>query len=65
MEKPTAGSVPLEKLELYKKLVATNPTIGQKGASVPYTSVNGPMFSYLSKDGKVALRLPAEEREAF
>ena len=54
-----------DKLELYKKLVATNPTIGQKGASVPYTSVNGPMFSYLSKDGKVALRLPAEEREAF
>jgi len=23
------------------------------------------MFSYLSKEGKLALRLPAEEREAF
>jgi hypothetical protein len=23
------------------------------------------MFSYLSKEGKVALRLPSEEREAF
>ncbi len=65
MAKPTAGGVPLEKLELYKKLVATNPKIEQKGATVPYTSVNGHMFSYLSKDGKLALRLPTEEREAF
>lgn len=32
---------------------------------MPYTSLNGHMFSYLSKDGKLALRLPAEEREAF
>ena len=65
MAKPTAGVVPLEKLESYKKLVATNPKIEQKGATVPYTSVNGHMFSYLSKDGKLALRLPTEEREAF
>ncbi len=65
MAKPTAGAVPLDKLELYKKLVATNPNIERKGATVPYTSVNGHMFSYLSKDGKLALRLPTEEREAF
>ena len=62
MAKPTAGSVPLEKLELYKKLVATNPKVEQKGATVPYTSVNGHMFSYLTKGGKLALRLPAAER---
>ena len=65
MAKPTAGSVPLEKLELYKKLVATNPKVDKKGATVPYTSVNGHMFSYLSKAGKLALRLPAAERDAF
>lgn len=65
MAKATTGGVPLEKLELYKKLVATNPKIEQKGATVPYTSVNGHMFSYLTKDGKLALRLPGEEREAF
>ena len=29
------------------------------------TSLNGHMFSYLSKEGKLALRLPAEAREAF
>ena len=52
-------------LDLYEKLVATNPKVERKGAAVPYTSVNGHMFSYLSKEGKLALRLPPEEREAF
>jgi hypothetical protein len=52
-------------LELYEKLVATNPNVERKGATVPYTSLNGHMFSYLSKEGKLALRLPVEEREAF
>lgn len=65
MAKPTAGAVPLDKLELYEKLVATNPSVKRKGATVPYTSLNGHMFSYLSKEGKLALRLPAGEREAF
>jgi TfoX/Sxy family transcriptional regulator of competence genes len=65
MAKPTAGAVPSDKLELYEKLVATNPSVQRKGATVPYTSLNGHMFSYLSKQGKLALRLPASEREAF
>jgi hypothetical protein len=65
MAKPAAGAVPLDKLELYEKLVATNPNVERKGATVPYTSLNGHMFSYLSKQGKVALRLPTGEREAF
>ena len=46
-------------------MVATNPKVTRKGATVPYTSLNGHMFSYLSKEGKLALRLPAAEREAF
>src|ERR1700727_496494 len=65
MAKPAASAVPAGKLELYEKLVATNPKVERKGASVPYTSVNGHMFSYLSKEGKLELRLPPEEREAF
>lgn len=64
MPKPTAA-VPSAKLELYEKLVATNPNVERKGATVPYTSLNGHMFSYLSKEGKLALRLPAGEREAL
>ena len=58
-------AIPSDKLELYEKLVATNPSVKRKGATVPYTSLNGHMFSYLSKEGKLALRLPAGEREAF
>jgi hypothetical protein len=65
MAKPPAGAVPSEKLELYEKLVATNPDVERKGDTVPCTSVNGHMFGYLSKEGKLALRLPAGEREAF
>ena len=48
----------MDKLALYEKLVATNPKVERKGATVPYTSVNGHMFSYLSKEAKLALRLP-------
>ena len=59
------NNVPPEKLELYEKLVATNPAIERKGASVPYTSLNGNMFSYLHASGVMALRLPAGEREKF
>jgi hypothetical protein len=62
--KSAAGS-PSDKLELYEKLVATNPKIERKGAAVPYTAVNGNMFSYLSKEGKLELRLPPAERDAF
>ena len=65
MAKPAAAAAPSDKLALYEKLVATNPKVERKGATVPYTSLNGHMFSYLSKEGKLALRLPAGEREAF
>src|ERR1700677_4859350 len=65
MAKPAGGAVPQEKLALYEKLVATNPKVVRKGDTVPYTSLNGHMFSYLSKEGKMALRLPDVEREAF
>jgi hypothetical protein len=65
MAKPPATSAPQDKLDLYEKLVATNPQVERKGATVPYTSLNGHMFSYLSKAGKMALRLPKPDREAF
>jgi hypothetical protein len=63
--KPTAGTDYQGKLALYEKLVATLPGVERKGATVPYTSVNGHMFSYLNKDGRLALRLPVGDREAF
>jgi len=54
-----------EKIELFNKLVATHPNATRKGDTIPYTSVNGHMYSYFSKDGFLALRLPESERAAF
>ena len=56
---------PADCVDLYDALLATNPEIKRKGAALPYTSVNGNMFSLLTPDGTLALRLPAAEREAF
>jgi hypothetical protein len=65
MAKSKKNDLPPEKLDLYEKLVATVPEIPRKGASVPYTSLNGNMFSYLHASGAVALSLPQGEREKF
>jgi len=61
----SATTVPAEVLDLYERLVATKPGVERKGASMPYTSLNGHMFSFLTKTGTLALRLPPEERAAF
>jgi hypothetical protein len=53
------------RLALYEKLVATNPKVERKGATMPFTSLNGHMFSYFGETGELALRLPEAEREAF
>jgi hypothetical protein len=60
-----ASEIPAEKLALYEKLVATRPDVERKGATMPYTSVHGHMFSFLTPEGKLALRLPDAERDAF
>jgi hypothetical protein len=49
----------------YEKLVATVPGIERKGATMPYTSLNGHMFSLLTPEGFLALRLPEPERSDF
>ncbi len=54
-----------EKLELYDSLIEKNPEIERKGKTTPYTSVNGHMFSFLSKEGIMGLRLSKEDREVF
>jgi len=57
--------IPAEKLELYDKLIRERPHIKRKGVGLPYTSVNGHMFSFLSAAGSLALRLPADTRQEF
>ncbi len=48
----------------YEELVATIPEVACKGAKIPYTSINGNMYSYFGENG-VALRLPADVRDEF
>jgi len=54
-----------QKVALYNKLVATHPDAILKGAAIPYTSLNGHMYSYFTKDNFVALKLPEDERVKF
>ena len=59
------SSVPKDKLARYEQLIATNPKVELKGASIPYTSHNGHMFSNFNPDGSLGLRLPPHMIEAF
>lgn len=54
-----------DKIALFAKLVATNPLAVLKGDTIPYTSMNGNMYSYFSKEGVLALRLPEKQRKEF
>ena len=56
---------PVDTLALYEKLVATLPGVERKGDTIPYTSVNGHMFSNLTKANKLSLRLPDALRAEF
>jgi TfoX/Sxy family transcriptional regulator of competence genes len=65
MAKPKPSTIPADKLALYDKLVATHPKLERLGVTLPYTSLNGNMFSFLTADGTLALRLPDAAREEF
>ena len=54
-----------KKLEIYDKLIATNPDFERKGKTMPYTSANGYMFSQLNKEGEIGIRLPKEAGKKF
>lgn len=59
------SAIPAEKLELYERLIATNPTIETKGDVHRYTSLNGHMFTYLDQTGTLGMLLPHAEVEGF
>lgn len=60
MAKKKANEHSPETIALYDALIKTIPGLERKGDTIPYTSLNGHMFSYLGKDGGFALRLPKE-----
>jgi hypothetical protein len=54
-----------EKQAIYDKLVQAHPEAERKGDTIPYTSLNGHMYSMITKGDDVALRLPEAERAPF
>jgi hypothetical protein len=64
-QKAVKNTIPEDRIQLYEKLIQTQPDVERKGASMPYTSCNGHMFSFLSPAGALFLRLPEKEKENF
>ena len=52
-------------LERYRSLVTEFPDLQVKGKANPYTSMNGNMFSFLDKEGRLCLRLSKTDQAAF
>jgi hypothetical protein len=50
---------------LYTTLVAANSEVELKGVTMPYTSRNGHMFSFLDEAGTMSLRLSPDDRREF
>ena len=65
MAKKNELTISTNKVALYDKLIATNPDIERKGDTNPYTSYNGHMFTNLTPEGVLVIRLPEKEREIF
>ena len=52
-------------LSLYDQLIDATDGIEKKGKNNFYTSHNGHMYSFVAKEGYVAIRLPKDEKVAF
>ena len=62
----TYAEVPQVVIDQYKQLLDTHPEVELKGGKkLPNTSINGNMYTFVSKAGKVALRMGKADREAF
>ena len=57
--------IPQDRLAAYDALISSREDIERKGKTTPYTSLNGHMFSFLSPEGVMGLRMSKEDREAF
>ena len=60
-----SSTVPSERIDAYDRLIGTRAEVTRKGASIPYTSLNGHMTSYLTDTGSLVLRLSPEDRARF
>ena len=63
--KRASSAIQAARLAAYDRLIGAVAGVIRRGASIPYTSLNGNMFSYLFDEGSLALRLSPADREAF
>jgi TfoX/Sxy family transcriptional regulator of competence genes len=54
-----------DNLVLYEKMLAIDPLVQRKGATMPYTSLNGNMYSLFTREGRLILRLSPGDAEKF
>jgi hypothetical protein len=54
-----------EILELYDQIINECLRFKRKGKSVPNTSANGHMFSFINKDGELGMRFSKPVQEAY
>jgi hypothetical protein len=52
-------------LAAFDAMIAAVPGVERKGATLPYTSINGNMYACISKAGVIGLRLSASDLTAF
>lgn len=53
-------------VEIYDRLIASFEELTRKGKSMPYTSMNGNMFTFVTKEGdRMAFRLSKQRRTEF
>ncbi len=54
-----------DRLAAYEDLVASTADVERKGKTTPYTSMNGNLFSFVTKAGALAFRLSKDDRAQF
>ena len=59
------STIPENFLSQYDLIVSKIPDMERKGINLPYTSMNGNMYSMMRKDGVLGIRLNAKDRESF
>lgn len=61
-----SDEIPQDKFDLFAALIDGHPDMERKGGKkMQYTSLNGNMYTLLTKEGRVGIRLGKGEREAF
>ncbi len=64
-KKPFEDDTDPKVLAAYRKMLDAAPDVEWKGAARPYTSINGNMYSAISRDDIIGLRLSRADLKAF